>query len=149
MNLFTLSAVCATILTPTIGSAQTAPPFELVKCEAAVATFHNGRLPHAVVVNGQPLAAGAYDVRITNQFVAPAVGQSPARECWVEFMTAGTVVGREIASVISPEEIATIVKEPAPASNAARVDVLRGDEYLRVWMNGTDAHYIVNLTIAR
>jgi hypothetical protein len=42
-----------------------------------------------------------------------------------------------------------VAKGPEPKPNAARVDLLKGGEYLRVWMNSAGTHYIVNLAVAR
>jgi hypothetical protein len=53
-------------------------------------------------------------VRITTDRPAPAVGQSAAGECRVECLKAGGVVGREVASVIGPADIASVAKGPAP-----------------------------------
>jgi hypothetical protein len=101
------------------------------------------------LANGKPLAAGTYEVRITTEHPTAAVGQSPNAECWVEFVKSGVVVGREVASVVSSEDIGKVAKEPEPKPNATRVDVLKDGEYLRVWMNGVGTHYIVNMPIAR
>jgi hypothetical protein len=67
----------------------------------------------------------------------------------VEFLTSGAVAGREVASVVSAEEIGTVAKGPEPKANTVRVDMLKGGEYLRVWINSAGTHYIVNLSVAR
>ena len=129
-------------------SAQTAP-FAVSKCDPATITFTNVRLPQAVLADGKGLAAGTYQMRVTTERPTPAVGQSPNAECWVEFVKTGVVAGREVASVVSTEDIGTVAKGPAPKPSTSRVDVLKEGEYLRIWMNSGGTHYIVNMPVAR
>ena len=131
-----------------VASAQTIP-FSAAACEARMATFSDVRLPQAVIADGKPLAAGTYQVRITTERPRPAVGQSATAECWVEFVKTGSVAGREVASVISTEDIGAVAKGPPPKPSAFRIDLLKEGEYLRVWMNSGGTHYIVNLPVAR
>jgi hypothetical protein len=137
----------AVSLSTTAAPAQT-NPFPTMKCEAQSPTFDNVRLPHAVLVNGATLPAGTYTVRVTNERPEPAPGQTAASACWVEFVTAGAVAGREVASVIPPNELADVAKGPPPKAKASRVDQLKGGDYIRVWLNADGTHYIVNLPIA-
>ena len=127
---------------------QTMPSFTVAKCDVDAVTFSSVRLPKAVLANGRPLAAGTYDVRITTEHPAAAVGQSPNAECWVEFVENGVVAGREVASMVSSKDIGEVAKEAEPKPNASRVDVLKGGDYVRVWMNGVGTHYFVNMPIA-
>jgi len=41
--------------------------------------------------------------------------------------------------------VKTIVKGPSPAKGASRVDVLKGNDYVRVWVNRAGNNYIINL----
>jgi hypothetical protein len=141
-------ATLAALFISAAASAQTTP-FAAAKCEPEAVTFNNVRLPQAVLANGQALAAGSYQVRITTERPTPAVGQSANAECWVEFVKTGVVAGREVASVVSTEDIGTVAKGPAPKPSASRVDLLKEGEYLRVWMNSSGTHYIVNMPVAR
>jgi hypothetical protein len=129
-------------------SAQTVP-FAVSKCDPEAVTFRDVRLPQPVLADGKSLAAGTYDVRITTERPAAAVGQSANAACWVEFVKAGGIAGRDVASVVSAEDIGTVAKGPAPKPSACRVDLLKGGEYLRVWMNSGGIHYIVNMPVAR
>ena len=129
-------------------SAQTAP-FAVSSCDPRIVTFSNIRLSQAVLANGKPLAAGTYDVRITTEHPPPAAGQSATSECWVEFVKTGVVAGREVASVVSTDDIGSVTKGPAPQPNAFRIDALKEGEYLRLWMNSAGMHYIVNMPVAR
>ena len=149
MRALILRAACAAMLLATAASAQTGSPFVMAKCDPNAVTFNDVRLPQAVLADGQPLAAGTYQVRITSECPPPALGESPTAECWVEFVKSGTVAGRELASVISAEEIGEVVKGSELKPNAVRVDLLKGGEYFRVWMNSAGTHYIVNLAVPR
>jgi hypothetical protein len=149
MKWLSLAGAVLAVVTTAPASAQT-PPFVTAKCEATGApTFDNVRLPQAVRADGQMLAAGSYQVRITAERPAPAAGQSASAECWVEFVKGTTVAGREMASVVTADDISAVAKGPAPPANGSRVDSLKGGEYLRVWLNSAGTHYIVNLPIDR
>ena len=143
LSLLTAGAVLASAA----AFAQSAPPL-LGSCGAQVTTFKDVHLPQRVLADGKPLGAGAYDVRVTAEHPAPALGQSAAGECWVEFLQDGAIVGREVASVIAANDIAAVAKGPAPKPNTARVDVLKGGEHVRVWINAAGTHYLVNLSVA-
>jgi hypothetical protein len=132
------------------GAASAQTPFVIAKCDPnAAVIFSNIRLPQPVLADGKPLAAGTYDIRITNEHPTPAPGQSVSGECWVEFVKTGTIAGRELASVVPADEIGSVVKGPTPKPSACRVDVLKEGEYLRLWMNDAGTHYIVKLPISR
>jgi hypothetical protein len=104
------------------------------------------RLPQAVQANGEPLPAGTYTVRLTSETSTAVVGQPAASTRWVEFLQGGKVRGRELASVISSADIAAVGEtKPMPAPGTARVHVLRGGEYVRVWLNSAGTHYLVHL----
>jgi hypothetical protein len=102
-------------------------------------------LKHKVMADGQPLAAGTYQVRLTDDKPEPAAGQSPDSERYVEFVRAGKVVGRALATVIPQSEIAQIAKGPKPATNGSRVDMLKGDDYVRVWINRGGQNYLIHM----
>jgi hypothetical protein len=106
-------------------------------------------LPRPVMADGKLLPLGTYQVRLSGDAPAPGVGQSPRSEQWAEFVKSGAVAGREVATVIPASEIAAVAKGPAPGVNSARVDVLKGSEYLRVWINRGTEHYIIHLPLPR
>ena len=137
----------AAILMAAAAFAQVPPP-ALGTCAGQAVAFKNIRIPLPVFADGKPLPAGVYEVRITAERPAPAVGQSAAGECWVEFLQDGKVAGREMASVIAAADIESIAKGPAPKPNTARVDELKGGEHVRVWINSTGTHYLINLPVA-
>jgi hypothetical protein len=116
---------------------------------ADTATIGTVHLTQAVLADGKPLAAATYQVRLTSDQPTAAVGQSAGAERWVEFVKDGKVAGREIATVVAAPDIGAIAKGPQPAANGSRVDVLKGGDYLRVWINKAGTNYIVNMPLAR
>jgi hypothetical protein len=105
------------------------------------------RLSQAVMANGQPLAAGTYQVRLTTDTPAAVIGESPNGERWVEFTKGGVAAGREVATVISAGDIGSVAKGPRPAAGAPRVELLKGGEYVRVWIVRGANNYLVNLRV--
>jgi hypothetical protein len=120
-----------------IVSGQTAP--------AAGSSLGSVTLAKRVMANGQPLAAGTYQVRLSADIAKPGVGQTADAERYVEFVRGGKVLGREVATVVSAADIASIVKGPKPAANGSRVDTLKGDDYVRVWINRGGMNYIIHM----
>jgi hypothetical protein len=98
-----------------------------------------------VMADGKPLAAGTYQIRLTNDSPKPGVGQAPDAETWVEFMKGGKVVGKEVATVISADDMAKIAKSKRPAAGSAKVEMLKGNDYTRVWINHGGINYLINL----
>ena len=107
-------------------------------------------LSRAVMADGQRLTAGTYQVRLTNDLPKPGVGQSADSERYVEFVRAGKVVAREVATVVPESEIKQILDSPRrPAPGSSRVEVLKGDDYVRVWLNRGGTNYIIHLPVAQ
>ena len=109
---------------------------------AALGTVH---LTKKVMANGNPLPAGTYQVRLTDDEPKPAVGQSPNAERYVEFMRGGKVVGREVATVVGAADIGSIAKGRRPKANSSVVEMLKGGDYWRVWINRGGNNYIINM----
>jgi hypothetical protein len=106
------------------------------------------RLPRASMADGQALAAGTYAVRLSDAAVQPVVGQSPDGACWVEFVQSGAVKGRELATVLAGPAVKQVAKEAPPAAGQARVEMLAGAAYLRVWINHAGTNYLVHLPVS-
>jgi len=103
-------------------------------------------LTKAVTADGKPLPAGTYQVRLTADEAKPdAVGASKNVERWVEFVQGGTVKGREVVSIVPEAEVKTVVKDTPPAAGTSKVQVLKGNEYVRVWINKAGNHYLIHL----
>jgi hypothetical protein len=101
-----------------------------------------------VLADGKPLAAGTYQVRLTPDEPKPGVGQSQDAEQYVEFLKGGQVVAREVATVISAEDIGKIVKGGArPKPGTSLFQLLKGGDYGRVWINHHGTNYLINLPV--
>jgi len=108
------------------------------------------KIAHQVMADGKPLAAGTYMLRVSDELPTTVVGQSADESRWIEFVQGGAVKGREMATVISKDELKAMAeKEAAPAAGTARVEMLKGNEYIRVWVNHGGVQYLIHLTVAK
>jgi len=106
------------------------------------------RIDRRVMADGQPLAAGTYQVRLTAEEARPgAAGADAALERWVEFVQDGQVKGREIVSIVPKDEVAAVAEKNPPAPGTSRVELLKGDEYLRIWINRDGVSYLIHLPV--
>ena len=144
MKVRILVATLVAVLTAGIVSAQTTPQGQV---PAGEATLGSVSLPRSVMADGKPLKAGTYQVRLTAQAAAPAVpGQSMER--WVEFVQGGKVAGREVVSIIPAAEAKDLQPGPDAAASTrtgTRVEMLKGNEYLRVWINRGGVGYLIHM----
>jgi hypothetical protein len=132
------------ILTATLVAALTAPALPAF-AQAANASLGSVTLTRKVMADGKPLAAGTYQVRLTGENAKPAVGQSPDGETYVEFVRGGQVIAKEVATKITSADIAAIAKWRKPMANGVRVETLKGNDYVRVWIARQGTHYLINL----
>jgi hypothetical protein len=108
-------------------------------------------IPRAVTADGKPLARGRYTLRLTAQAAQPTVpGQLPDLNRWVEFLQGGQVKGREVVSIVPADEVDDTQPGPdmSPGTvrrTGTRVEMLKGGEYLRVWISRAGHHYLVHL----
>jgi hypothetical protein len=103
------------------------------------------RIPRSVMADGKPLPAGTYQVKVTAQEARPeAVGTTEPLERWAEFSQRGQVRGREVVTIVPDSEIKMVVKD-TPPRGAPKVQTLRGNDYLRVWVNKGGTHYLIHL----
>jgi hypothetical protein len=104
------------------------------------------RITRTVTADGKPLPAGTYQVRLTAQEAKPETnGQTEPLERWVEFVQRGNVRGREVVTIVPQSEVKMVVKDTPPRSGGSKVQMLRGNEYLRVWINRGGNHYLIHL----
>ena len=95
--------------------------------------------------DGKALPAGTYQVRVTGQQASPdAKGATPTLERWAEFVQRGQVKGREVVTIIPQSEIDKVQKDTPPRPNQAKVETLKGGDYVRVWFNKGGNHYLVH-----
>ena len=107
------------------------------------------RLPKAVTADGKPLAAGSYQVKLTAQEAAQnPVGQTATYERWAEFSQGGQVKGREVVSIVAKADIGKIAESSQPGAGKSKVELLKGGDFLRVWINKGDANYLIHLQVA-
>src|SRR3954467_10687279 len=124
----------------------TAPAPPAPAGEVALGSVHFAK---GVKADGKALAAGTYQVRLTPQAAnPPAKGQSEGLERWVEFTQGGQVKGREVVTIIPQSEIAQVQKDTPPAANASKVELLKGGDFLRVWIRKGSNHYLLHLPTA-
>jgi hypothetical protein len=121
-----------------------------VEVPAGEVTLGTVTLPMAVRADGKPLPRGQYTLRLTAQAAQPTVaGQLPALNRWVEFVQGGSVRGREVVSIIPPEEVGETMAGPDMTGKAARtgsrVQLLKGGDYLRVWIARQGIQYLIHL----
>lgn len=103
-------------------------------------------LNRKLMADGQALTAGTYQVRLSDERPSPAIGESPDSERYVEFMRGGKVVAKALATVVSNADIGPIAKGPRPPTNGSRVDTLKGNDYVRVWINHGGENYLIHMT---
>ena len=106
-------------------------------------------IPRAAVANGAGLPSGTYQVRVSDEMPTVPVGQSPDAERWVEFVQGGKVIAKEMASVISAADMASIAKGARPRTNGTLLQTLKGGDYFRVWINKNGTNYLINLAVGK
>lgn len=121
----------------------------VLQAQGTATTLGTARLPRAVMADGKALPAGSYALRVSADAVTPVTGQAPSNAKWVEFLQGGQVKGRELASVVPDAEVKDVVKGRGPTGSAARVELLKGGEYLRVWAAKGGTHYLIHLVVGR
>lgn len=112
------------------------------KKSASIGSVKLGR----VMADGKPLAAGTYALRVSDEMPAKVVGQTLDESRWIEFTQGGQVKGRELATVLSKDALKDLTKKAAaPAAGSAKVQLLKGGDYIRVWVNAGGTQYLIHL----
>jgi hypothetical protein len=107
------------------------------------------RIPRAVMADGKALKAGTYQVRLTGQEARPdAIGQTEKLERWAELIQGGQARGREVVTIVPGAEIQQVADGRPPRPGASKVELLKGGDYLRVWINRGGTHYLIHLPVA-
>lgn len=106
-------------------------------------------IPRAVMADGKPLAAGTYTLRLTAQTAPPAPGAEASLERWVEFVRGGKPAGRELVSIVPAEEVKDTMPGPdmpgKVGRTGSRVEMLKGGEFLRIWVARGGNNYLIHL----
>jgi hypothetical protein len=66
----------------------------------------------------------------------------------VEFVQGGQVKGREVVSIVPAGEVKDLMPGPdggRAVTNASKVELLKGNDYLRVWINRRGVNYLIHL----
>ena len=128
-------------LTASVAAQQGQPPTG----ETALGSV---RLTRSVMADGKPLKAGTYQVRLTSQEASPVV-PGIKMERWVEFLQGGKVAGREVVSIVPAAELKDLMPGPdnlpRAGAGSSRVEMLKGNEYVRVWINRGGVHYLIHM----
>ena len=100
---------------------------------------------------GRSWHAGTYQVRLTAEAAQPSV-PGIQMERWVEFVRGGKAVGprsRQHRPAAEVKDLNSGAKGPKPGAGSSRVEMLKGDEYLRVWINRGGVNYLLHLPPAK
>ena len=105
-------------------------------------------LPRRVNADGVPLDPGRYELHLTSPSTTPHANDvSHSRDRWIEFRQVDGVKGREMVTIVSGTEIITFAESTPPSSGSARIEVLKENDYLRIWLNNDGIHYLIHLAI--
>jgi hypothetical protein len=105
------------------------------------------RITVAVTAGGTPLPAGAYEVRLTPERPPPLPGQSRDAQRWVEFVSNGKVIAREVAEVLLDDDLPAVGASSRPVRSGIRVDMLKGGEFLRISVKRDRERYLIYLPV--
>jgi hypothetical protein len=106
------------------------------------------QITHSVLANGKSLPSGLYELRLTGERPVPLPGQSPDAERWVEFVSNGAVVAREVATVLRDDDLPSVGASSVPSRSGTRVEMLQGGEFLRVSVNREGERFLIYLPVA-
>ena len=141
-----VAAVVAVLVSSGAAAQQGSRQEQLPAGQLTLATVS---IPRPVLADGKPLPAGRYTLRLTGNYAEPPTGISNSLERWVEFVQGGTVRGRELASIVpAGEEDKTMAGPDMPGRmgrSGSRVEMLKGGEYLRIWIARADHDYLIHL----
>ena len=136
-------------LVTTLGAAAVFGP-ALLAAQPSSPALGQVRLSRAVMAGGEKLPAGTYTLRLTGEKGRPVVGQTTDESQWVELVQGKDVKGRELATVLATAAAKKVVKAgKLPASGAASAELLKGGDYIRVWVTRGSTHYLLHLAVAQ
>jgi hypothetical protein len=138
MRYAVLTVLLVSVLSPRGINAQAAPDADVLTTV---------RITQAVMAEAKPLTPGTYDVRLTGQYPIPLAGQSREAQRWVEFVADGKVVAREVAEVLYDQDLTPVGTSSAPVRSGARVEMLKGGEFLRISVKREGERYLIHLPV--
>jgi hypothetical protein len=113
----------------------------------APAALGTVRITQPVMAGGTLLQPGTYEVRDTGEHVKPLPGQSPDAQAWIEFLSGGKVMARDVAELMP--SAGRPVGTSGGSSTRLRVERLKGDEFVRVSTYHNGERYLIHLPMAR
>ena len=111
-------------------------------------TMATVRIVQPVLAGGQPLEPGTYEVIVTDRAPADNAGRASDVQRVVEFVQNRRVVATEVAEVIARTERDVVGTAGSAGSAAARVELLKGGEFLRIAISDPGARYLIHLPAA-
>ena len=109
----------------------------------ASATLGTVTITQPVMAGGTMLQPGTYELRDTGEHGTPLPGQSAEAQAWVEFLSNGSVVARDIAEVMPGGNQA--VGTSGGTGSRARAQILRGGDFMRVSVSRGGERYLIHL----
>lgn len=123
----------------------------------AAATLGTVTIAQPVMAGGTMLQPGTYELRDTGEHGKPLPGQSAEAQAWIEFLSNGTVVARDLAEVMpgGGEAVGTSGVTSGVTSGATsggtgsrvRAQMLRGGDYMRVSVTRGGERYLIHLPV--
>jgi hypothetical protein len=112
------------------------------------ATLGTVTITQPVMAGGTMLQPGTYELRDTGEHGKPLPGQSAEAQAWVEFLSNGTVVARDMAEVMTgaPDAVGTS-GATSGAAGRVRAQMLRGGDFLRLSVNRGGERYLIHLPV--
>ena len=150
MSVMVVSSAAAQTQSSASQTQKPAQPTASGEVPSGESTLGTVTIPRAVTADGKPLPAGRYTLRLTAQTAQPPVpGQQPDLNRWVEFVQGGQVRGREVVSIVPANEVKDTMPGPDMPGHVGRtgskVEMLKGGEYLRVWVARGGHNYLLHL----
>ena len=105
------------------------------------------RITARVMANGTPLTPGTYELRLTQEGLASAPGQSPDAGRWVEFVANGKTVAREVPILLRDADLPQTGASSKRVPDGVRVEMLKGGDFMRVSIKRAGERYLLYLPV--
>jgi hypothetical protein len=114
----------------------------------AASVLGTARITQPVMAGETMLQPGTYEIRLTGEHMAPLPGQSEDAVQQIEFIANGTVAARYAAEVMTAGDVPVGTSGLSDTPARARVEMLKGDDFLRVSMTRGGERYLIHLPVA-
>ena len=64
---------------------------------------------------------------------------------WFSNCQIAIVHASEVVTIVPQSDISKVQKDTPPHANASKVELLKGGDYYRVWINKAGNHYLIHL----